>query len=315
MSHVILGRPCPHSNTPSNCPDLRALCAGRWRVSRDPVAAPGDLSPHAQILVGRFGEVYPHDRGRLIVEVYDGAIALLIAGALGGRLPWQRGAGAFAYIFPADDLEAVARVIQPRRVRHLPQPAPGHQGGPRSPNGRPERHSGPETAARPWRSRFRKLDVGKGKRLWDQGDCQARALTVAAGLHYDEAWELLYRLQGKHRTHGFLLQEYLERDPAELGVVRKISFPARRGVPRTTVAEFCLLCPAGSFILQVANHMVAVEDGHYFDRWDCGRRCVYRAWEVRDLGAARRNGAVREAGATAAPANHCSPVGGDHEGR
>jgi hypothetical protein len=164
----------------------------------------------------------------------------------------------------------------------------------KGPDGRPEQYSGPRPSAATgyWCSRFRQLDVGKGKRGWDRGDCQVRALTVATGLHYDDAWELLYRLQGKHRSHGFLLQEFLERDPAELGVVRRMSFPARRGEPRVTVVEFCRLYPEGNYVLQVANHVVAVEAGYYFDRWNSGRRCVYRAWEVRDLGAARRNGAV-----------------------
>jgi hypothetical protein len=118
MSNIILGRPRPLSNNQPACPDLAALSAGRWRVSRDPVAPAGDTSPWAQVLVGRFGEVYPHDRDRLAVEVWDDHIAPLVAAALRGKLPWQRGDGSFCYIFPADQLPAVAQVIQARQVRH-----------------------------------------------------------------------------------------------------------------------------------------------------------------------------------------------------
>jgi hypothetical protein len=76
------------------------------------VAAPG-----AQVLVGRLGEVYAVDRDRLAVECWDGHVALLVATALGGKLPWQRGAGLFCYLFPPNQLPAVAEVIQPRKVR------------------------------------------------------------------------------------------------------------------------------------------------------------------------------------------------------
>jgi hypothetical protein len=131
-------------------------------------------------------------------------------------------------------------------------------------------------------TRFRKFDAGKGLRpSWSGGDCQVRALSVATGLKYGAAWDLLYRLQGKHRTPGFDLIGYLDHDPDELGVVRRISLPPVRGSPRTTVEGFCASYPAGSFILRLSHHVVAVEDGCYYDKFDCGDRCVYVAWEVR----------------------------------
>src|SRR5262245_17378527 len=85
---------------------------------------------------------------------------------------------------------------------------------------------------------FRRLDVGKGKRpAWDTGDCQVRALSMATGLRYEAAWELLYQLQGKHRTAGFHLTGYLDRDIEALGVIRRLSFPAEKGKRRMTVEE------------------------------------------------------------------------------
>jgi hypothetical protein len=122
MSNILGACSAPINNP--DCPNLLALCAGKWRVSRDPVALPGDSSAYAQVLVGRLGEIYAVGRDRLAVECWDGHVALLVATALGGRLPWQRGQGMFCYLFPTSELEAVAQVIQPRRARHLPQPAP-----------------------------------------------------------------------------------------------------------------------------------------------------------------------------------------------
>lgn len=138
------------------------------------------------------------------------------------------------------------------------------------------------TAAQILSGCFRQCDPGKGHRpAWEKGDCQVRALHIATGLSYPAAWDLLYRLQGKHRTAGFSLTGYLDRDPEPLGVLRVLRFPAVRGRPRMTVLEFCRTHPRGNFILSLAHHVVGVEDGLYYDRWDCGMKCVYKAWEVR----------------------------------
>lgn len=127
---------------------------------------------------------------------------------------------------------------------------------------------------------FRLYDAGKGKRLKNSnGDCQVRSLHTAAGLTYAAAWDALYKLQGKYRTHGFDITHYL--DNGELGVIRKLSFPAKRGKKRMTPTEFVKKYPKGNFILHQAHHVVAVEDGIVYDRFDCTDRCVYEAWEIR----------------------------------
>jgi hypothetical protein len=99
---------------------------------------------------------------------------------------------------------------------------------------------------------------------------------------YDEAWETLYRLQLKHRSSGFHLVGYLDRDAEALGVIRRLSFPAVKGKPRMTGYAFCKKYPRGNFILHMAQHVAAVEDGVLLDRWDSSRCCVYTAWEVRE---------------------------------
>jgi hypothetical protein len=140
-------------------------------------------------------------------------------------------------------------------------------------------------------SRFRKVDPGKGHRpSWDKGDCQVRALSIATGLRYADAWDLLYQLQGRHRSAGFALDRYLDHDPEPLGVLRTLPFPAVKGERRMTVRRFCIEYPEGNFILAVAHHIVGVEDGFYYDAWDSGGKCVYKAWEVRALTPASANG-------------------------
>ena len=126
---------------------------------------------------------------------------------------------------------------------------------------------------------FKKYDAGKGKRQPGQnGDCQVRALITASGMGYAEAWDVLYRLQGKYRTCGFDLCYYLER--GELGAGKTMSFPAERGKSRMTAGEFAEKHPKGSYVLRQAHHVVAVEDGIVYDTFDCTDRCVFRAWRT-----------------------------------
>ncbi len=118
------------------------------------------------------------------------------------------------------------------------------------------------------------------------GDCQVRALHTASGLSYSAAWDALYALQGKYRSHGFNIILYL--DSGELGVVRKLSFPAKAGQERMTAAEFVRKYPKGNFILRQAHHVVGVEDGVVYDNADSTDRCVYTAWEVSETKTKKR---------------------------
>lgn len=46
-----------------------------------------------------------------------------------------------------------------------------------------------------------------------------------------------------------------------------------------TVRDFCLDHPYGTFLLATGSHVVAVEDGHYFDAWDSGNEIPIYYWE------------------------------------
>jgi hypothetical protein len=128
---------------------------------------------------------------------------------------------------------------------------------------------------------FRKFDAGAGHRLTkDNGDCQVRALATATGRTYRESWELLYAIQGERRETGFSLIALLKENDPRLGVIRALPFPAVRGQARMNGRRFCAAHPKGNFILNMAGHDVAVEDGVIFDRWDCSEKCVYSAYEV-----------------------------------
>ena len=61
--------------------------------------------------------------------------------------------------------------------------------------------------------------------------------------------------------------------------MKKHSIPVTKGSKRPTVASFAADHPQGRYLLNVANHVVAVVDGHYYDSWDCGSKCVYTYYE------------------------------------
>lgn len=127
-----------------------------------------------------------------------------------------------------------------------------------------------------------KFDAGAGHRsdFAKSGDCQVRALSVALGVSYREAWQMLYTMQGERSACAFELVEELHARTSSLHVVREISFPAKKGKKRMTATAFCISYKRGRYILQMPHHVAAVKDGKLLDTWDSSRKCVYRAWEI-----------------------------------
>lgn len=128
---------------------------------------------------------------------------------------------------------------------------------------------------------FVKRDVGIGRRSLDKNDCQVRVLVVALGMDYNEAWELLYTMQGERRRCSFGLTTELALFDSRLRVIQAFAFQAVRGKPRMDGGRFCKNHPKGNFILRMAHHVAAVVNGKLYDNWDSSRKCVYSAWEVR----------------------------------
>ncbi len=129
---------------------------------------------------------------------------------------------------------------------------------------------------------FRKWDAGEGFRSADakNADCQVRALTTARRISYNDAWLILYAMQGERRACSFVLVYGLRDKDKRLGVIRQFDFPAVKGEKRMTGYEFCRKYTKGRFILRMAHHVAAVKDGQLYDTGDSSTACVYTAWEV-----------------------------------
>jgi hypothetical protein len=81
------------------------------------------------------------------------------------------------------------------------------------------------------------------KRKGSANDCTVRALSIAAGLTYSAAWQMLYDAQGRHKRCGFAITEFMQAEPETFGMVREIKLPAKAGEARMTAKQFALKYP------------------------------------------------------------------------
>lgn len=107
------------------------------------------------------------------------------------------------------------------------------------------------------------------------GDCVVRACCKATGKDWEPTFCAL-SLEGYMRSDmpsaNHVWGAYLRR----CGFVRQI-------VPNEcpdcyTVADFCRDHPEGLFVLAISGHVVAVEDGDWWDTWDSGNEIPVYYW-------------------------------------
>ena len=116
----------------------------------------------------------------------------------------------------------------------------------------------------------------KGK---NAGDCAVRAVAKATG----SSWQIAYS--------GLVLEGYKRGDLPNANHVWG-AYLRRKGfkkaiVPDTcpecyTVAEFAQEHPHGMYVLALDNHVVAVNDGDWFDSWDSGSEPINYYWYKED---------------------------------
>ena len=112
------------------------------------------------------------------------------------------------------------------------------------------------------------------------GDCTIRALSKALNLTWIETYLKTVPFCIEYQTPNiFNLPQKLEAE-----VMAKLGFTYhgvsnKKGAKRPTVEKFAKEHPVGTFIVNVANHEVAVVDGKYYDTWDCGLRSMYGWYE------------------------------------
>ena len=114
------------------------------------------------------------------------------------------------------------------------------------------------------------------------GDCTIRALCKTLDMEWVDAYKMTIPYCIEYQTPNiFNLPAKLEQE-----VMDKIGFTYfgvsnKKGTRRPTVREFAETHTTGTYILNVANHEVAVVNGQYFDTWDCGAYSLYGYYEKR----------------------------------
>lgn len=100
------------------------------------------------------------------------------------------------------------------------------------------------------------------------GDCTVRAITKATG----DSWEKAY---SGIAVQGFLMCD-MPSNNGVWGAYLKRKGYRRKMLPPTcpdcyTVEDFCRDHPKGTYIVAVHGHVLAVQDGNYYDSWESGQ--------------------------------------------
>ena len=101
------------------------------------------------------------------------------------------------------------------------------------------------------------------------GDCVIRAISKLL----NQPWERTYI---ELVIQGYIMADMPSSDAVWQAYLRRHGFN-RYVIPNTcpdcyTVADFAADHPTGKYLLFVDKHVVAVENGKYFDSWDSGYR-------------------------------------------
>ena len=97
------------------------------------------------------------------------------------------------------------------------------------------------------------------------GDCAVRALSVALGIDWEQAYTELV-------TMGFMMGDMPSSNAVIAGVLRKHGFN-RASLDDTcpdcyTAEDFCADHPQGVYVLGFGNHVATVVNGVIQDSWD-----------------------------------------------
>ena len=108
------------------------------------------------------------------------------------------------------------------------------------------------------------------------GDCAVRAISKAVGQDWTDAYIGLCATGLGLRdmpSANYVWGMYLKKFGFEEHMISSICPQC------VTVAQFAKDHPEGRYVLATQNHVVAVENGDYFDTWDSGNEIVLYFYE------------------------------------
>jgi len=114
----------------------------------------------------------------------------------------------------------------------------------------------------------------------ETGDCQIRALCKVLDVSWLDAFDLTIPICRELQTYTIFDGNHKKTVEAmsKLGF-KYFGVSNKKGTKRPTVDSFAKDHPVGTYICTVANHVVAVVDGKYYDTWDSGSCSMYGYYE------------------------------------
>lgn len=112
----------------------------------------------------------------------------------------------------------------------------------------------------------------------NHSDCVIRALTKITDKDWLEVFDDLIPY-AKHQQDAMTVRSVYEEYLKDLGFTY-VGISNRRGSKRPKVSQFATKHKKGKYFCNLANHVVAIEDGVYYDTWDCGNCCLYGYYAI-----------------------------------
>lgn len=109
------------------------------------------------------------------------------------------------------------------------------------------------------------------------GDCVIRALTKALNMEWLDVFDDIQPISREMQV-PFNCKPCYEKYLEEKGFVY-YGISNAKGTKRPTVQSFAKDNKEGIYVLRVANHIVTVADGYFYDTWDRGSKSLYGYWK------------------------------------
>lgn len=108
------------------------------------------------------------------------------------------------------------------------------------------------------------------------GDCTTRALALAMGISWEDAFTAQFEEAKKHCL-GFTDKAVIDAILTAEGFA-KMSVKPKKGGKRFTPESLGKQFPDAAIVANVAGHTTCIMQGDVCDIWDCSRKGVYVAW-------------------------------------